>query len=102
GVMLDFKNPSMFDVFHFEPYSGAKIIHIIPKSPAENYLEKEDVITEVNGHKIRSPYDLRNRMYIFESGAQINLTIERDGNTQNLQITLKKKDPVYGNYLFVL
>jgi len=79
---------SIYQTFYGEGYEGSKVDYIVENSPAEAVLQKGDIIIEMNHRPIRSSLSLRNQVAILEPETQIELTINRDGDIQNVQITL--------------
>jgi serine protease Do len=66
---------------------GAAVKSITEGSPAEEAgLQENDIITEANGEAITSSDDLVNMVSDLYSGAELNLTVYRQGET--LQITV--------------
>ena len=63
---------------------------IIPDSPAERAgLRSKDVITEVNGEAISENNSLTSLVSKYQVGEEITLTIHRDGQDQEVKVTLE-------------
>jgi len=71
---------------------GVVIVETLKDSPATQAgLEPGDVITAIDGDKIESMSDLKRNLYEYESDDKAELTIIRNGNEQNVTMTLKTK-----------
>ncbi len=81
---------------------GVMVTQVLKKSPAEIAgLEKQDVITEIDGQKVNGTSDLRNIIFHKYPGTEINLTIIRDGETINKIVILTDRptdEVLYGSY----
>jgi len=70
---------------------GVIVTHLDPASPAlSSGLRVGDIITAVNGKKIRNERDLKAEFYIAHVGDRIRFTIWRDGQTQTVAFTLRE------------
>lgn len=75
-----------------ENFEGAKVVEVIPNSPASKAgLKSEDIIYEVNGDKINSIDDYLNIVNL-NKGKQINIKLLRNGNQYNYQLTPRTVD----------
>lgn len=81
---------------------GVMVTQVLKKSPAEIAgLEKQDVITEIDGQKVNGTSDLRNIIFHKYPGTEINLTIIRDEKTINKIVILTDRptdEILYGSY----
>jgi len=58
-------------------------------SPAESAgLQPGDVLTAVNGKPVRAAQDLRNAEGLLPLGAQVKLTVQREGTTRDVEATV--------------
>lgn len=73
--------------------SGARVLGLVPGSPAEGQLQSEDLITEVNGAPISLAADLRRAVSAQAPGTEFNLTVIRDGREQQIGIASANLDP---------
>jgi PDZ domain-containing protein len=65
---------------------GLVIGAILPQSPAAGILQNGDIITGANGKTVTTQSDLSNQLQLITPGSIINLTIERNGQTVNLNV----------------
>ena len=62
---------------------------VIPGSPAEKAgLREGDVVTAVEGHKIRSNTDLRDAIGLLRVGDPVTIDMVRDGRRERRHATL--------------
>ncbi|MBN1941964.1 MAG: Do family serine endopeptidase [Phycisphaerae bacterium] len=70
---------------------GGLVTEVQPDSAAAKAgLELEDVITAVNGKKLKNVNELRNTIASFPPGETVTLTVIRDGKELSLPVTLGK------------
>ena len=71
---------------------GVIIIETVKNSPAsEAGLQPNDVITDIDGHKIEDMDDLKRRLYNYRDGDISEFTILRNGEEQKFNLTLRTK-----------
>ena len=76
-------------VTDFETDSGVYIMQIYTDSPAASAgLKEGDIITEVDGKAVDGMSSLKSRMINYSPGDEIELTIERDKQSQKVKLTL--------------
>jgi serine protease Do/serine protease DegQ len=64
---------------------GVVIVEVASGGPAaRGGLRRGDVVTHVNGHKVRSSADLRNQIGLLAPGEPVELRIVRDGQTRTI------------------
>eukprot|EP01098_Paradermamoeba_levis_P015617 TRINITY_DN8027_c0_g1_i1.p1 TRINITY_DN8027_c0_g1~~TRINITY_DN8027_c0_g1_i1.p1 ORF type:complete len:527 (-),score=136.94 TRINITY_DN8027_c0_g1_i1:13-1548(-) len=91
--------------FHMESdMTGVLVDYVVPCSPADGTLKKNDVLLEIEGIKIANdgsiPFRQRERTffdYVLVQkfvGDICNLTILREGKVQNVQVSLKVFQPI--------
>lgn len=72
---------------------GAFIAEVIADGPAERAgLKSGDVITEVNGERIRTFADLSARVGTLGAGKELTLTVLRDGKERKFKVTLSAEE----------
>jgi S1-C subfamily serine protease len=72
---------------------GALLGKIVADSPAAKAgLHEKDVVLEVNGQRVEGTEQFRRMIREIPAGRTANLTIWRDGRTQNLKVTLGKPE----------
>jgi S1-C subfamily serine protease len=68
---------------------GALITEIMPGSPAETAgLQANDVVTAVNGEPVNEEWTLRDRLAAYEPDDTVTLDVLRDGESQQIEVTL--------------
>jgi len=79
-----------------EEAQGAFVEQVTADSAAQNAgIEAGDVITKVNGKKIKSFSELRGKLGAVGAGNEVELTvIKPDGKEKTYEVTLKKADSV--------
>jgi len=82
--------------------SGAlKIAYIVPESPSSVCgLESGDVITEVNGKRVSTIYDVQKLIATMDNPLILNITIERDGSPETKVIYLDKRPVEPARYIY--
>ena len=69
---------------------GVVIVEVAAGGPAEQAgLRREDVVTHVNGHKLRSSADLRNQIGLLAPGEPVELRVTRDGQTRTISARIE-------------
>jgi serine protease Do len=72
---------------------GAMLGKIVPESPAAKAgLKENDVVLEINGQRIEGTEQFRRMIHEIPAGRTANLTVWRDGRSQNIKVTLGKQD----------
>jgi serine protease Do len=73
-------------------YSQSRdLLAVIPDSPAAKAgLEVNDIITKVNGEEINQKNSLTKLIQKYSPGAEVELTIMRDGKEMNLKVKLEE------------
>jgi serine protease Do len=72
---------------------GALLGKIVPDSPAAKAgLKENDVVLEVNGQRIEGTEQFRRMIHEIPAGRTANLTVWRDGRSQNLKVTVGKHE----------
>ncbi len=75
-----------------EEGKGVKVINVDGDTPAAKAgLQKDDVITEIDGKAIASVEDLKLRSRELKDGESLRLTYQRNGKTQTTEIKIPKK-----------
>jgi serine protease Do len=73
---------------------GVLLGKIVPDSPAAKAALKEnDVVTEVNGQRIEGTEQFRRVIREIPAGRTAQLTVWRDGHSQNITVTVGKSEP---------
>ena len=87
GVDLQEMDADLARYFQASPDSGILVARVEPDSPAEKGgLKSGDVITELNGQKIKTQKDLRKGLDDVKEGENASLTILRQGKSQKITV----------------
>jgi serine protease Do len=77
---------------------GVLVVAVEEDSPAEKSgLKPDDIIIGLNGHPIGRFLLLRRELLSLSPGAQLKLTVFRDGKTLEIKSTLEKKEKEKAN-----
>ncbi|HIP50618.1 MAG TPA: serine protease [Campylobacterales bacterium] len=102
GIMTDkIENPSLKEYYHLaEDAGGIIVVDIVHNSILKDVLQKEDIITAIDGHKIESDgtVEFRENQYthfkyfidLHQYGDEVSLEVLRDGKKVSLKATLPK------------
>ena len=102
GIMTDkIENPSLKEYYHLaEDAGGILVVDIVHNSILKDVLQKEDIITAIDGHKIESDgtVEFRPNQYthfkyfidLHQYGDEVSLDVLRDGKKVALKATLPK------------
>jgi serine protease Do len=72
---------------------GALLGRIVPDSPAAKAgLKENDVVLEINGQRVEGMEQFRRMIHEIPAGRSANLTVWRDGRSQNIKVTLGKPE----------
>ena len=94
GVIIRTLTPDLAEELGVDGAEGVLIVHILPGSPAEKVgLQDGDVITNLNGHIVKSAEELRNRVGEVAIGRQVKVSILRDAEPNTMDITVAELPP---------
>jgi serine protease Do/serine protease DegQ len=69
---------------------GVVIVEVASGGPAARAgLRRGDVVTHVNGHKVRSSADLRNQIGLLAPGEPVELRVVRDAQTRTIRASIE-------------
>jgi len=72
---------------------GAVLGRIVPESPAAKAgLKENDVVMEINGQRIEGTEQFRRMIREIPAGRTANLTVWREGRSQNIKVTVGKPE----------
>jgi len=92
GVFIRDINGDMAKALNVQPSSGVLVDNVIDKSPAQKAGIKDgDIITAINGSKVTSSNDLRNRVASIKPGTPTDFTVLRDGKNMDFKVTLEER-----------
>ncbi|MCW8826881.1 MAG: Do family serine endopeptidase, partial [Gammaproteobacteria bacterium] len=77
--------------FGLKNHQGALVTQVTAGSPADHAgLQVGDIITEVNGRKIRRSSDIRTRIGMLRLGEEVRLQVVREGKVLKLKATVEE------------
>ncbi|MGB7286542.1 MAG: PDZ domain-containing protein, partial [Salaquimonas sp.] len=89
GVQIQPVTKDIAEALALEAAKGAMVTEPQNESPAAKAgIRSGDVITEVNGREVRGPKALARLIGEFEPSSKVMLTIVRNGETQEVSVTL--------------
>jgi serine protease Do len=90
GIEISPVTPDEAKFFDLKNASGALVSQVEPDSPASKAgLKTGDVITELNGKTVNDAGELQVEVGQKQPGTKIDLTVLRDGNRQQIPVTLE-------------
>lgn len=91
GVTTQDLTPELVKAFGLKTKHGAVISKVAGNSPAAKAgLEPGDIITEVNGQKIKGSHDIRNMIGLMKIGAKVDISFMRDDKKMLVQAEIGK------------
>jgi serine protease Do len=82
------------DAFKLKDRNGALLVAVEKGSPAEKAgLKQYDVISEVNGERVKDSNDLKLKISNIEPGKKVELKVVRDGKELTFTVTVEELDP---------
>jgi S1-C subfamily serine protease len=95
GIRFITLTPDIAEERGLDVSEGALIEEVLDNSPAaEAGLEAGDVITAVDGDVVDEERTLPDRLYAYEEGDVVMLTVLRNGEELELEVTLGPRGPV--------
>ena len=95
GVFIQDLTPDLAEALGLDVARGAVVTRVEPGSTAEQAgLQPGDVIVQVDGRAIDGSADLRARIGVIRSGAEIAVTLLRDGERRQIRARLGRVGPV--------
>ncbi len=92
NIMYNRKPRLGLEIQDLEEGKGVKVLDVDSDTPASKAgLQKEDVITEIDGAAIASVDDLREKIREKKEGDSFKITYRRNGNLQTVDIKFPKK-----------
>ncbi|MGD7034231.1 DegQ family serine endoprotease [Methylotuvimicrobium buryatense] len=91
GVTTQDLTPELVKAFGLKTKHGAVISKVAGNSPAAKAgLEPGDIITEVNGQKVKGSHDIRNMIGLMKIGAKVDIGFMRDDKKMLVQAEIGK------------
>jgi 2-alkenal reductase len=98
GVNFQSVTPRIASYYDLGAKEGALVMRVAPDSPARKAgLQQGDVITAVDGQKVTDQQGLPELLNKHKVNDQVNLTINRDGKDQTLQVQLAQRPTANNN-----
>lgn len=70
---------------------GAQVVDVTSGGPAAQAgLQKDDIVTAVNGDTVKTMSGLKVKLRTFDPGSQVTLSVNRGGTTKDVIVTLGK------------
>lgn len=89
GVQIQPITPELAEYFQLETENGTLISSVVSESPAAQAgLLKGDIVIAFNGTPINTPTDLKNKAASTSPGSSAQITLIRDGERQEVEVTL--------------
>jgi len=93
GAIVQSLDPRMAKSFGLNTTEGALLSSINPGSAAEKAgLKPGDIVLSLNGEKVTNSSDLVAKLYTFEPGQTVQMTILRNNGQVEIPVTLQKLD----------
>jgi len=93
GVGIDDIDQDVAKSLKVEPNSGAMVVSVQEGTPAEKAgLAPYDIITNVNGERVKNAQELRNKVAMIKPGSKASFTVLRDGKEKNYTVTLVDRE----------
>jgi Do/DeqQ family serine protease len=90
GVMIEEITSELAKEHNLDLLIGVYVSDVNEKSAAEAAgIEKGDVITEINGIKVKSPSELQELVGRYRPGDKISVTLKRKDKTKQIEVTLR-------------
>ncbi len=90
GVYIQDLTPELAEALGLDGQTGAVVTEVIPGTAAADAgFESGDLITEVNGKKIKGAASLRNTVGLLRVGSKLNIHYVRDGRERKLTTKIK-------------
>ncbi|MCK4594797.1 PDZ domain-containing protein, partial [bacterium] len=93
GISIQDVTPALRETFGLdEGVRGALVAEVLEDTPAERAgMEVEDIVVEVDGEKVESANDLRNRVAAIRPGKKVRLGVLREGERLNLAVNIGER-----------
>ena len=92
GIKIDDVTPEIADAMGLKSGKGALVDEVLKDSPGKKAgLRYGDIILALNGEKVESPAQLRNRIAMLGANKTAKLRIFRDGREQDVNVQLTER-----------
>ena len=97
GATTQDLTPDLAKALNLKSSQGVVVVEVAPGAPAERAgLKRGDIVTHVNGHKVRSSADLRNRVGLTPVGEEVELKVVRQGEERAIRARIERVQPAAG------
>ena len=94
GVAIQDITPDLAQALNVKKAEGAAVVDVQKDSPAAAAgLQRGDVVVAVDGAPVRSATELRNRIGLTPVGKTVQLTVEHEGRSRNVDVTVAPAPP---------
>ena len=107
GVAIDDITPDIAEAFNLASSKGALVVKVEEGLPAAKAgIQRGDVIVKVDGHEIKTSFDLRLKIASMPPGGEVDVAVMRDGKIRKFNVVLGNldtglvEDDVSGSELF--
>lgn len=92
GVGIQDINDEMADYYGIKDKEGVLVSKVFPGDPADEAgIKTKDIITEVNGQKIKSSHELTRIIADFHVGEKVKIKVLRDGKEKTFTVKIAKR-----------
>ena len=92
GVGIQDINDEMADYYGIKDKEGVLVSKVFPGDPADEAgIKTKDIITEVNGQKIKSSHELTRIIADFHVGEKVKIKVLRDGKEKTFIVKIAKR-----------
>ncbi len=89
GVRGQDVDPQVAELYDLAVTEGAVIVEVVPGSAADRAgLERGDIVTAIDGEPVSGMVELAGRIRSLAPGDRVALTVVRDGERRNVDVTL--------------
>ncbi|MEA2477632.1 MAG: Lon-like protease [Actinomycetota bacterium] len=74
--------------------TGAKVVNVLHNTPAEGTIEKDDVITAVDGNSVATTCDVTKQLHSLQVGDRVSVTVRRGTKTKTLRGIQTTRSPI--------
>ncbi|MCI0401504.1 MAG: DegQ family serine endoprotease [Gammaproteobacteria bacterium] len=93
GITLQDVDADLAEAFHLPDAHGAVVVGVTPGSPAEQAgLKAGDIITAINGDRIRSSAEVRNEIGLLRVGDKLQFDLIRNGKSVQISTVMSPKE----------
>ena len=91
GVVMQDLTPDLAKAFGLKLEHGAVISRVLPDSPAHQAgIQPGDVVTEINGQKVKGSMDMRNAVGLVRIGQTLKIHLIRNSNPMDVKATIRE------------